>query len=215
VRAEEGGEGLGSGTLDELEGGPALDEVGENSGLFVAEPIENLREVGHQGCRDAVGDPNAILDQGATSLDEASERAHGDALGREAGERVAVAEQELEGELSVCGVVLGAGGERRAVASEGLGLNGEENEEVVLEQGRDDRSLAELDADGNGSAVKSGAELVGPNREGPPGCVGRRSARVWWSRQRKGTGRASCPPSRCRRARRTERGSAWGSPPVE
>jgi hypothetical protein len=63
-------------------------------------------------------------------------------------------------------VVLGtAGGERRAVASEGLGLNGEENEEVVLEQGRNDRSLAELDADGDGSAVKSGAELVGPVTE--------------------------------------------------
>ena len=165
VAAEEGGEGLGSGALDELEGRPALDEVGEDGSLLVAEPVENLREVGLQGGGDAIGDADAILDQGATSLDEAPERAHGDALGLEAGELVGVSEQELQSELGVGGVVLGAaGGERRAVASEGLGLDGEEDEEVVLEQGRNDRTLAELDADGDRERRRTGAELVGPSR---------------------------------------------------
>jgi hypothetical protein len=55
------------------------------------------------------------LDERATSLDETSERAHRDALGLEAGELVGVSEQELQSELGVGGVVLGAaGGERRA-----------------------------------------------------------------------------------------------------
>lgn len=40
------------------------------------------------------------------------------------------------------------------------------DEEVMLEERGDDRSLAELDADGDGSATKSGAELVGPVTEG-------------------------------------------------
>jgi hypothetical protein len=210
MRAEEGCECLASGALDELEGGPALDEVGENGSLFVAEPAEHLGKVRLQGRRDAVGDPDAILDQGATSLDETSKRAHGHALGLEAGELVGVSEQELQGELGVGGVVLGAAsGERCAVASEGLGLDGEDDEEVVLEECGDDWTLAELDTNGDGSATKSGAELVGPVTEGRWGG-GRRSARAWWSRQRKGRRRASCRPSRCRRVRRTERVSAWG-----
>jgi hypothetical protein len=79
-----------AGALDELEGGPALDEVGEDRSLFVAEPVEDLRKVGLQGCREAIGDPDAILDEGAPSLDEASERPHGHALGLEAGELVGV-----------------------------------------------------------------------------------------------------------------------------
>jgi hypothetical protein len=41
----------------------------------------------------------------------------------------------------------------------------------VLEKRGDDRTLAELDADGDGSAAKSGAELVGPITEGR-WCVG-------------------------------------------
>jgi hypothetical protein len=78
-----------------------------------------------------------------------------------------MAEQELEGELGVGGVVLGAAsGEGCAVASESFGLDGEQDEEVVLEERGDDRSLAELDANGDGSAAKSGAELVGPVAEG-------------------------------------------------
>jgi hypothetical protein len=101
-----------------------------------------LGEVGLQSGGDAVGDPDALLNQGATRLDEAPERAHGHALGLEACELVGVSEQELEGELGIGGVVFGAArGEGRAVASEGLGLDGEEDEEVVLEQGRNDRSL--------------------------------------------------------------------------
>jgi hypothetical protein len=75
--------------------------------------------------------------------------------------------KELEGELGVGGIVFGAaGGERGAVASEGLGVNGGKDEEVVLEQGRNDRSLTELDANGDGSAVKPAAKLVGPITEG-------------------------------------------------
>jgi hypothetical protein len=54
MRAEEGGEGLAAGALDELEGGPALDEVGEDGSLFVAEPVEDLGEVGFQRRRCAL-----------------------------------------------------------------------------------------------------------------------------------------------------------------
>jgi hypothetical protein len=40
---------------------------------------------------------------------------------------------------------------------------------VSAEEGRNDRSLAELDADGDGSAGESGAELVGPVTKGRRG----------------------------------------------
>ena len=142
VAPEEGGEGLVPSTLSELEGGPALDEVSEDGSLFVAKPVEDLRKVGLQGGGDTIGEPDAVLDQSASSLDEASQRPHGHALGLEAGELVRMAEEKLEGKLGVGGVVLGAaGGEGLAVAGEGLGLDGEEHEEVVLEERGDDRPL--------------------------------------------------------------------------
>jgi hypothetical protein len=53
-----------------------------------------------------------------------------------------------------------------ARCGEGLGLDREDDEEVMLEERGDDRPLAELDANGDGSATKPGAEFAGPVTEG-------------------------------------------------
>ena len=57
-------------------------------------------------------------------------------------------EQQLEHDLGVGRIVLGATRrEGAAIASDGGGLYREQDEEVVLEQRRDDWPLGELDAD--------------------------------------------------------------------
>ena len=112
---------------------------------------------------NSVGDADAVVDQATAVIDEATQSAHRGALGLEAGELVGMAEEQLEDELGVGGVVLGAaGGEGLAVSSHGGGLDGEEDEKVVLEQGGDDGALAELQGDGDGRTTEALSELVGP-----------------------------------------------------
>src|SRR5687767_1920282 len=81
VGANEGCESLLPSFLGELERGPALDKIGEDGGLLVAEPLQNLGGVGLQGSREAIGDCDAVLHECAAILDEAAEGAHGSALG--------------------------------------------------------------------------------------------------------------------------------------
>jgi hypothetical protein len=125
VTAEEVSECLISGALGQLESGPALDEVDEDGGFFIAEPADDLRKVGLQGSDEPVGDADATIDERAPRLDETAERSHGSALLLEPRELLRMAKQELEGELSVGRVILGAAGSKRvSVARQRAGLDG-------------------------------------------------------------------------------------------
>lgn len=55
VDMEEVDEGVVTGTLGGLERGSALEEVGEDGGLLVVEPVDGLGEVGLEGVGEAVG----------------------------------------------------------------------------------------------------------------------------------------------------------------
>ena len=71
---------------------------------------------------------------------------------------------KLQGELGIRRVVFGpARRERGAVASESRRLHGEQDEEVVFEQRRHNRPLAELEAHSNWSAAKALAQALGPS----------------------------------------------------
>ena len=87
---------------------PSLEERGEDFGLLVAKPVENLREIGLERERETVRDPHAVLDQVTARLDEAPEGAHVRALAAKRLELLAVTPQELQGDRRVGRVVLGA-----------------------------------------------------------------------------------------------------------
>jgi hypothetical protein len=152
VGVEEGDEGVATCTLRGAERGPALEEGSEDSGLLVAKPLQNLGEVLLGQVGDAVGEADAILNEIAAALDQATQHAHGRPLLVKRCELVAMAGEDVDSDLGVAGVVLrSAGREGAAVARQGRGVDGEEHEEVVLEQGRDDRALGELDATATGA----------------------------------------------------------------
>jgi hypothetical protein len=137
------------------QGRPTFDEVGEDSCLLVAKPLQNLRKILLEQMGDAIGESHSILDQIAATLDEAPEHGHGRCLLAEAGELVTMAGQDVDGHLGVRGVILGpAGGEGAAIPRQGRGVDREEYEEVVLEESRDDWALGQLDADGDRGALK-------------------------------------------------------------
>ena len=77
-----------------------------------------------------------------------------------------MAEQKLQGEFRIRGVILGAAGrEGIAVSSQRRRLNRKEHEEVVLEQGGNDGALAELETNRDGSASEALSEPLGPGPE--------------------------------------------------
>ncbi|HKO92437.1 MAG TPA: hypothetical protein VJU61_14850 [Polyangiaceae bacterium] len=78
-----------------------------------------------------------------------------------------MAQQEFESQLGVGRVVLGTARlEGATVASQRRGLNRKQDEEVVFEQGGDDRSLAELERDGDRGSSEALPELVSPGANG-------------------------------------------------
>ena len=97
---------------------------------------------------DSVGDPNPILDEAASGLDEPLQRAHRGTLGSQRLELVPMPQEQLERDLCVGGVVLGmARGERSAILREHVRVDRKQNEEVVLQKRRDDRTAGQLDCD--------------------------------------------------------------------
>jgi hypothetical protein len=83
-------------------------------------------------------------------------------------ELLAVANQELQGDRRVSGIVLGAAWrERAAVLRECAGVDGEDDEHVVLEECRDDRAVGQLEAHGDATARETLAQLLGPVLDGP------------------------------------------------
>src|SRR5262249_7308755 len=147
---------------------PAFEEVGEDAGVLVAEPLEDLREVGFQRVRDAIGYSRAVMHEIASRLDQSSERTHLGAFRLQSLELVSVPNQKLERDLGVSWVVLGSTGrEGSAIARERRGLDRKKHEDVVLEERRHDGPLTQLQADCDRSSSETLSELLGPCPDGP------------------------------------------------
>jgi hypothetical protein len=167
VAVEEGHESLSTGALGRLKRGPLGKEVYEDLRLLVAKPLQNLGEVGLESEGEAVGEPDAILDEIAAGLDQAAQGAHIGMLRSQGLELVAMAEEKIESDLSVGRIVLGATwSEGPSVLGQGAGVDREYDEEVVLEQGGDDRPMGQLNADGDAFAVEADAQRRCPGLDG-------------------------------------------------
>jgi hypothetical protein len=167
VSVEEVDDGLSSGALHVGQGRPALKERSEDFGLLVAKPVQNLREVSLQGECEAVSDPHAILDEVASRLDEAPERAHVRTLVAQRLELIAVASEDLEGNGGVRRVVFGStGSERPAVLRQRAGVDWVDHEDVVFKQCRNDRAVGKLEAHCDALAGEALAKFVGPVLDG-------------------------------------------------
>src|SRR5205814_525807 len=165
VGVEEVDDGLAPGALSIEQGRPPLDERDEDVGLFVAKPVENLREIGLECVGQPVRETHAILNEVAPGLDETPERAHVRALATQASELLGMAAQELERDSGVGRIVLGpAGREGAAVLGEGAWVDGKDDEEVVLEEGGDDGALRQLEAHGDGATAETLAQGAVPMR---------------------------------------------------
>jgi len=167
VCVKEVDDGLPSGTLGVKQGRPPLEERDEDLGLLVTKQIESLRKIGLEREREAIREPHAVLHQVAARLDEAPERAHVRALMPQRLELLAMAHEQLQGDRGVGGIILrSARGEGAAVLRERAGVDGEDHEDVVLEEGRHNRALGELEADDDAAASEALAQLLSPVLDG-------------------------------------------------
>jgi len=149
--------------LGGLEGWPLGEEIAEDGGVFVVEPLQDVRDVVLQGTGEAIGQAHCVAHEAAAMFDEWLEGTHLGALGVERREFVAMPAQEVERQFGVRGVVLGvAGGEGLAVAREGKGIDGKEHEEVVLAQDGDKRALIQFEADGDRLTLEPLAQGANP-----------------------------------------------------
>jgi hypothetical protein len=150
-----------------LEGWPWGEAIAADGGVFVVQPLEDVREVVLQGAGEAMGEAHVVAHEAAAMVDEWLEGTHWGALGVEGCEVVAMREQEFELEFGVRGVVLGvAGGEGLAVSREGKGMDGNEHEEVIRAQGGDKRALLKFEADGARLALEPLAQGANPCIDG-------------------------------------------------
>ncbi len=111
---------------------------------------------------EAIGDTGLVVDQDTALFDELLQDPHLCALGSKRVEPFGVREQQLENELGVGGVVLGAAGaEGLAVLGQGCGVDGEQHQEVVLAKRGHDGALVEFEREGDGFALKALAQIPG------------------------------------------------------
>src|SRR5262245_35801947 len=110
MRTEEGCEGGTARELRRLEGRPAPQDVADDCGVFLLEPMEHMWKRVLEGTGQAVGEPHFVTGHTATVLDELCEGAHGGALRPERLQRVAMGEQPCKLEGSVRRVVFGPAG---------------------------------------------------------------------------------------------------------
>src|SRR5262245_32406101 len=94
-----------------LEAGPALQEVAEEHRVTVLEPVQRLREVLLERAAQPVGDAGLVADEIAPLLDQSGQGSHGRTLRLERLQLLAVAYQQLERDLGIGRVVLGAAGD--------------------------------------------------------------------------------------------------------
>ena len=164
---EAGFEGGAAGELHGVEGWPAAENVAEDGGVFLLQPVQHVRERVLQGPGEAVGDPDGVADHAAAGCDAWGERPHRRALWCEGVQRSRVGEQPCELACGVRrGIVRPARGEGFAVPSQGEGMDGEKDQKVIMAQGRDKRAFVECKADGNGLPVEPRAQRADPRVDG-------------------------------------------------
>jgi hypothetical protein len=116
-----------------------------------------------EGPGQAVSDPHFVTDHTATVLDELCEGAHGGALRPEGLQRVAMGEPQFELEGGVRRVVCGpAGREGVALPRQHQGMDWEEDQKVILAQGRDQRPFVEFETNGHRWSTIAGEGGVRP-----------------------------------------------------
>jgi hypothetical protein len=167
VGAEAALQGGAAGQLGSFEGGPWGEEVTEERGVFVVKPLQGVWEVVFQRRGEAVGQAHVVANQAAAMFDEWLERTHPGALGDERLTLVAMPEQELELQCSGSGGVFRmTGSEGFAVLGQGNRIDGEQHQELVFAEGRDERAFGAFETHRNGLSCT-------PLLEGPcPGLDG-------------------------------------------
>ena len=121
-----------------------------------------LQRVAH-----AVAVADLVADQVPALFDQLLQSAHGRAFRLEAAQLVAVAAQQFERQLGVGGIILGPARRKGlAIFGERRRIDRKQHQEVVLLQGIDQRSLADLQTHGDGSATKALFQPTRPLRDG-------------------------------------------------
>lgn len=100
-------------------------------------------------------------------FDDLLQGGHRSALGLEGFEPFGVLDQQVELQTGIGGIILGAAaGECFAILGQGLGVDGEQDDPVVLAQGGDQGSFVELEAYRGGLAIESALQAERPVLDG-------------------------------------------------
>ena len=125
-----------------------------------------------EGTGQAVGEPHCVTDHTATVLDELCEGAQGGALRPERLRLVAMGEQQCALEGGVRRGVFGPAGRAGfAIPRPPQGIDGEEDQKVILAPGRDQRAFVEFETHGHGWASEPRAPCGAPRVNGRGGVL--------------------------------------------
>jgi hypothetical protein len=165
--AEEAFQGGASRQLYGLEGRPLREEVAEDGGSFVVEPLQHMRNGVFQGTEKTIRDAHVVSDQAAAMFPELFEGTQNRTLGLKGLERIAMREQACKEEFGGSGVVLGlAGGAGLALPCQHEGIDGKEHQQVILAQRIDDGALLEFKTEGTRLPVEPRAQGAHPRIDG-------------------------------------------------
>src|SRR6516162_3357344 len=121
---------------------PTGQEVAEQNGVVLVEPVQGLRIVLLEGMGEAVGEADLVVDQFASALGQADQRTHADALRPERCKSLWVAYQKVQSQFGIRGIVLGTAGlEGLAILGKSQWVDRKEHQKVVLLQCIDYRSF--------------------------------------------------------------------------
>src|SRR5215813_1082307 len=148
-------------------GRPATANGTKDRRIVVRNPVEHLRKIVLQRAREAIGDAHFVADHAATLCDELLAGAYGGALWRERLQLVVMRQQQVELECGSGGGIFGpTGREGFAGARQRQGVEGEEDQKVILAQGEDQGTFGAFEADRHGVAVEPRAPCGAPRVDG-------------------------------------------------
>src|SRR5262245_18293115 len=131
--AEEALKGGVARKLGGFQGRPLGEEITEECGVFVLEPLHDVREVVFERTGVAVGEASCVADQTAAMFDELLERTQRGALRDEWLKLIAMPEQQIELQFRIGGVVLRMTRRKGfTVLGEGSRVDGEQHQERVF-----------------------------------------------------------------------------------
>ena len=149
--------------LQFLQGRPTFKESTSPGSVQISKPVQGLGKVGLQSCRQLIGQRGPFIDQSPPAFGQQLNAAGENIIGNPDAEMLAMGHQNLQQQVGIGRIVLGAAGIKRlAHFGHRLGIDGVKTQKLDVHEGVDEGSATLFDGNSDPFAGKPAPQLLNP-----------------------------------------------------